>query len=125
MKDQTVEILTNVQHNLAKAWVAGDREFIEATLADDWVVTDLTGRILTKEAVLREAFASDDREVVSMSIDDICVRPFETFAIVTGRTHAAGRYKGEVMEVSLRFTDVFADRDGKWQAIASQATLIS
>ena len=122
--DDVIEVLTDIQHRLAAAWVNGDREFIERILADDWIVTDLTGRVLTKKEVLREAFASEERQVASMTIDDIHVRPFGEWAIVTGRTQAAGEYQGQTVEVKLRFTDVFALRDGRWQAIVSHATLI-
>ena len=123
--DEVIELLTDIQHRLAKAWVEGDREFIETVLADDWRVTDLTGRVLTKDEILREAFGSDERQVSSMAIDDIRVRSFGDWAIVTGRTQAAGEYQGEMVEVKLRFTDVFAMRDGRWQAVSSQATLLS
>ena len=123
--NEIIEALTSVELGLAKAWVEGDREFIESVLGDDWRVTDLTGRVLTKEEVLREAFGSDERQVESMAIDDINVRPFGDWAIVTGRTKAAGEYLGEVVEVKLRFTDVFVMRDGRWQAVASQATMLS
>ena len=104
--------------------VEGDRSVIEKVLADDWSVIDLTGRILTKADVLEEAFANKDRKIVSMQIDDLCVRPFGEWAIVTGRTHATGEYQGSAAEVSLRFTDVFAYRAGNWQVVASQETLI-
>ena len=123
--DDIIAVLTDIEHKLALAWVDGDRDFIDTTLADDWSVTDLTGQVLTKDEVLREAFSSDERKVVSMNIDDIRVRAFDSWAIVTGRTHAAGSYQGKVMEVALRFTDVFTRRDGRWQAIASQATLLN
>lgn len=122
---EATDFFRAVEERLALAWVEGDRAFIEQLLADDWSVTDLTGRVLKKAEVLEEAFGSQDRKVVSMKIDDIKVRLFGDCAIVTGRTHAAGEYKGAVAEVSLRFTDVFAYRDGKWQAVSSQATLIS
>jgi hypothetical protein len=122
---EVVELLRNIEESLAAAWVEGDRPFIEQILADDWSVTDLTGRVLTKAEVLEEAFGSKDRKIVSMRIDEISVRAFEAWAIVTGRTHAAGEYQGEVAEVTLRFTDVFANRDGNWQVVASQATLIN
>jgi hypothetical protein len=102
-----------------------DKLFIERILADDWSVTDLTGRVLSKTEVLEEVFGSEDRRVVSMRIDDLSVRSFGDWAIVTGRTRAAGEYRGEVVEVSLRFTDVFARRNRTWQVVASQATLIS
>ena len=122
---EVIESLRGIEQRLAAAWVEGDRMFIEQTLADDWSVTDLTGRLLTKTEVLEEAFGSRDRQVVSMQIDDITVRPFGDWAIVTGRTNAAGEYHGEVAEVALRFTDVFAYRSGRWQVVASQATLLN
>lgn len=119
-----VEQLRAIEHRLAVAWVEGDRSVIEKVLADDWSVIDLTGRILTKAEVLEEAFATKDRKIVSMDIDDLSVRPYGDWAIVTGKTHATGEYQGAAAEVTLRFTDVFAYRGGNWQVVASQATLI-
>ncbi|HSK71345.1 MAG TPA: nuclear transport factor 2 family protein [Pyrinomonadaceae bacterium] len=122
---EVIELLRGIEERLAAAWVEGDRSFIEQILADDWSVTDLTGRVLTKAEVLEEAFGSKDRQVISMRIDDINVRLFGDWAIVTGRTQAAGEYQGEVAEVTLRFTDVFVNRNGRWQVVASQATLLN
>jgi ketosteroid isomerase-like protein len=121
----TVKTLRDIEEGLATAWVEGNRSFIEQILADDWSVTDLTGRVLTKSQVLDEAFGTQDRRVVSMQIDNISVRPFGDWAIVTGRTQAAGEYQGEVAEVTLRFTDVFVNRNERWQAVVSQATLLN
>jgi len=120
-----VAALTDLEATLAKAWVEGDREFIERAIADDWSVTDPSGRVLTKAEVMDEAFRTGERHVTSMRIDDVRVRVFDGWAIVTGRTRAAGEYQGETAEVALRFTDVFANRNGEWQAVASHATLIS
>ena len=120
-----VMVLTELEAALANAWVEGDREFIERTIADDWSVTDPSGRVLTKAEVMDEAFRTGERHVTSMRIDDVAVRVFEGSAIVTGRTLAAGEYQGTSVEVALRFTDVFANTNGAWQAVASHATLIS
>ena len=122
---ETEKILREIEERLAKAWIEGDRAFIERVLADDWSVIDLTGRVLTKAEVLEEAFGSEDRRVVSMRIDEVSIRLFGDWAIVRGRTRAAGEYRGETAEVALRFTDVFVHRSGNWQVVASQATLIS
>lgn len=122
---ELAELLRDIEEHLATAWVEGERSFIERILADDWSVTDLTGRVLKKSEVLEEAFDSKDRKIVSMKIDDVSVRSFGDWAIVTGRTRADGEYQGEVAEVTLRFTDVFAHRNGNWQVVASHATLIS
>ena len=122
---EVAEQLRGIETRLATAWVEGDRSFIEHILAEDWSVIDLTGRILRKAEVLEEAFGSKERKIVSMHIDDLSVRSYRTWAIVTGRTQAAGEYQGVVSQVTLRFTDVFAYRDGEWRVIASQATLVS
>jgi ketosteroid isomerase-like protein len=122
---EVAELLRGIEERLAAAWVEGNRSFIEQTLADDWSVIDLRGRILKKAEVLAEAFGAGDRQIVSMRIDEISVRPFNDWAIVTGKTHAAGQYRGEIAEVKLRFTDVFAHRADRWQVIASQATMLN
>ena len=122
---EVASLLCDLEKRLAKAWVDGDRSFIEQILADDWSVTDLTGRVLNKAEVLAETFGSMDRKIISMQIDDLSVRAFGDWAVVTGRTQAAGEYQGEAAAVSLRFTDVFAYRGGIWQVVVSQATLLT
>jgi ketosteroid isomerase-like protein len=115
--------LNQIQQRLIKAWVNKDRETINAILADDWIVTDPAGRVLTKAQVMAE-FDSEERKLESGTIDDVNVRFFGNVAIVTGRTAAAGSYQGTIVSVKLRFTDVFVKRDERWYAVASQATLI-
>ena len=73
---EVVELLRYIEERLAAAWVEGDHSFIEQILADDWSVTDLTGRVLKKAEVMEEAFGSKDQQIVSMRIDKISVRPF-------------------------------------------------
>lgn len=117
--------LRDIEQGLAVAWVNLDRAFIERILADDWTVIDPAGHVLTRSQVLEEAFVSEDRQITSVTIDDVSVRLFGDWALVTGRTHAVGQYKGEPAEISLRFTDVFVRRgDAEWKVVASQATPI-
>lgn len=116
--------LTLIEEQLAASWVAGDHTYHRRILADDWSVIDPAGRILTKEDVLREAF-SGEREITKGKIDEVNVRDFGDWAIVTGRTQMSGRYQGQKMDVKLRFTDIFARRDGEWKCIASQGTLLT
>ena len=116
-----VEVLSDIEQRLIGAWVAGDSSFHEKTLADDWSVIDATGRVLSKTQMLAEAF-SVDGQITKGIIDQINVRVFGDWAIVTGRTQAAGQSGGVDFDVTLRFTDVFACRNGNWQVVASQAT---
>ena len=117
--------LTQIQHRLMKAWIDGDREYVDRTLASEWTTTDTTGHVLTKAQVMQEAFGSDVRRIESGAIDDIKVRLLGDTAIVTGHTTAVGIYKGSKVTANLRFTDVFIKREGRWQAVASQGTMIT
>jgi uncharacterized protein DUF4440 len=46
-------------------------------------------------------------------------------AVATGRTRGSGNYQGQDVSVALRFTDVFHLRNGSWQIVASQGTMIA
>lgn len=124
METDTRTELTRIEAELAEAWVNGDRAYIERILADDWSVTDPTGRILTKAEVLQEAFTGE-RAITQGKIDQVNVRDFGEWAIVTGRTQMSGNYQGKDMSVVLRFTDVFIRTSGDWRCVASQGTFIA
>lgn len=118
----TAVLLAELEQRLARAWLARDRAFIEELLADDWSVTDASGTRLTRREVIEEAFSSGTRRIDTMTIDDVEVRCFVGFAVVTGRTRASGAYQDQPASVVLRFTDIFELRGGRWQIIASHAT---
>jgi len=124
MNLSTISELTQIEQQLAAAWVADDQAFIEGILTDDWSVIDPTGRILTKAEVLKEAFTGE-RTVSEGKIDQLNVRDFGDWAVVTGRTRMSGSYQGQEMTVTLRFTDVFVRISGEWRCITSQGTFIT
>jgi ketosteroid isomerase-like protein len=124
MESNAILELTKIEEEIAAAWVAGDQAFIENILSDDWSVIDPTGRILSKREVLDEAFTGD-RTITEGKIDQVRVRDFGDWAIVTGRTHMSGSYLGEEMTVTLRFTDVFVRASDGWKCTASQGTFIA
>jgi len=106
-----------------KSWIEGDRAAVDSILAHDWSVIDMTGHVLTKEQVMKEF--GGDRRIESGSIDDLKVRELGEIAVVTGRSQLTGSYRGNRASVVQRFTDVFAKRDGRWQAVASQGTQVT
>jgi ketosteroid isomerase-like protein len=118
------EQLNALEQRLVRAWVEHDRAVVVELLSDDWKVIDPGGRVLTKAQVLEE-FDTGARKLESGTIDEVEVRDFDDFAVVTGRTTATGSYEGNAVSVKLRFTDVFVRRGGAWQVVASQATFIA
>ena len=121
---ETARELTLIEEQLAASWVAGDHTYHDRVLADDWTVIDPTGNILTKADVLREAF-SGDRKIDKGKIDQVNVRDFGDWAVVTGRTQMSGSYKGQKMDVILRFTDVFIRAGHEWKCVASHGTFVN
>ena len=117
--------IVELEQQLAQAWVLRDRGFIDDVLAAEWTVTDPSGRVLTKQQVLDETFSSDERTIDSMTVDEIVVRLFGTVAVATGRTRAAGSYKGERASVELRFTDVLQKLGDRWRFVVSQGTFVA
>jgi hypothetical protein len=117
--------LRDLQPQLARAWVERDRPYIDSVLAAEWKVTQSDGTILSRADVLRAAFESDALRVTTMVIDEVTVVVLGTTAIVRGRTEAAGVVNGAAVTARLRFTDVFLNRGGRWQAVASHASGLS
>ncbi len=60
--------------------------------------------------------------IETLKVDDLSVRAFGDAAVVTGRTTVTTG--GADPTLTLRFTDVFVRRAGRWQVVASQATRI-
>jgi hypothetical protein len=99
--------------------------------ADDIVVTNTDGTTATKAddvaAVESGALTAEGWELA-----DLKVKVLDgDAAVVTGRGIIKnGKYKGpdgrvQALKPEYRFTDVFARRNGQWQAVASQATTIT
>jgi ketosteroid isomerase-like protein len=116
--------LNELEQRLIRAWVEQDRDTVDSILDDDWSVIDPAAQIIDKQQVLRE-LETGHRKIETGTIDQVRIRAFDNFAVVTGRTTATGNYEGNSFSVQLRFTDICVKRGGNWQVIASQATLIA
>jgi hypothetical protein len=120
---EVVQQLNRLEQTLASSIVNGNLETWKGIVAADWTTIDPGGRVLSRSEVLQE-LATQKRKIDSATIDDVKVRQLGQVAIVTGRTTAAGSYGAETVRVVLRFTDVFVLREGRWQVVASQGTVV-
>jgi hypothetical protein len=118
---RSVAELTEMQHQIARAVVTGDREGWSRFIDPEWRVTHVDGSVLTKAQVLEMVFGKTPGPLAENSVDEIEVRVFGDAAVVTGRTRAQSR---EGVRVVLRFTDFVVQRGGRWQVVASQATAV-
>jgi ketosteroid isomerase-like protein len=123
-QDDQAALLT-LQQVLAKAWMSGDRATIERIIAEDWRSTGPDGRMADRASVLAEVFDKGIHKIRKLDIDDVSARVFGDAAVVTGRTQASGEFDGSSYDVVIRFTDTFVRRDGRWQAVASHASVLT
>jgi len=121
-EDVTTE-LTQFEQRLAAAYKRGDCVAWGAMLAPDWSVIHMTGEVVTKDQAL-ETCPTSSATIETLAIDQITVRQFGDAAVVTGRTRIATRAPNAV-QITLRFTDVFSRRSGRWLVVASHATRLA
>jgi ketosteroid isomerase-like protein len=113
--------LEAIEEQLASTWKNRDCGGWGALLADEWTVTHIDGQVITKDQALEMCRTGP---AVTSAVDQLAVRSYGDTAIVTGRTKAT--VSGAAPEtVTLRFTDVFVRRDGRWLAVASHATRLA
>lgn len=120
-----VRQLTDIQQQLAKAWLAGDRATIERIIAPEWSLTGPDGQMSTRSDVVRDVFETRTHRIIALTVDDVRVKVFGDAAVVTGRTHGQGESAKTPYDVVIRFTDMFVRRGGRWQAVASHASLLT
>ena len=121
---QDEKALAQLQQDLAKAWMARDRATIERIVAPEWTLTGPDGGRSDRAAILAQVFESRVHTILRLEIDDVAVKVFGDAAVVTGRTRGAGAVNGTPYDVVIRFTDTFVRRAGRWQAVASHASLV-
>jgi len=107
---------------------SGDRAIFDKFFADDLIYTRATGVVITKASIMeslgKPSPASEGKS--SYSAEDITVHEYGDTVIVAfrleGRTEHAD---GKVETAHYRNTGTFLRRNGRWQAVAWQATKIS
>jgi len=116
-------VLVDLEHAWARAVQEADAAAIGTIIADDYVGTTASGQIQSKAEYLAE-FVSGDRRVFKLTTDDLVVRVYGRVAVLTHGGHAQGEYRGRPVAGEFRWTHVFVERDGRWQAVANHVTKI-
>lgn len=110
-----------------QAWATAVKERnIEALLqieAEEYQFTGPGGEVWTRSRSL-EAIKSGDLAIDAFELSDVRVRIYGRTAVVTMQVVWTGRFRGTDISGPQRMTDVFVERDGRWQCVASQSTRV-
>jgi ketosteroid isomerase-like protein len=113
--------LLRLEEAFEQAIVRNDTQAIGPFLADDWVIIDADGGIVTKARFL-DVIKSGALSHEMMESDDVTVRAYGDAAVVTALTTTKGKFMGQDFATQERATDVFVKRDGRWRCVLSQLT---
>jgi len=127
MSDKTTrrELDTAVS-DFGEAWARGDVDALRGMLSPDYTHTDVRGRFLRRDEWLEYA-GGRSGAATQITFADVTTRLMGNVAIVTGRNDMVGGnivVGDERSSLSLRFTQMWIRRDGRWLREAFQATLV-
>ena len=110
---------------LEDAWVNAilnkDFNVLNHVMADDFGGISPNGYPYSKTEAIGD-LKSGAYAVQSMTLDHVKVRVFGDTALVTYYQNEKSKFGDEDCSGRYAFTDVWAKRDGAWQAVASQGT---
>jgi ketosteroid isomerase-like protein len=119
--------LKEMENKWEAAYVAHDASVLQSFVASDFIgVSPQGGKFLNKSGLLSE-FKSNKDTYKSAVNEKLNVKIFgPNVAVVTGSAREKGTGKdGKAFDKAYHFTDTWMERNGQWQCIAGQATLVS
>jgi ketosteroid isomerase-like protein len=116
------QTLKQLEHEWGQAVDKKEIAALDKILADDWISLSPEGAV-TKAQTLADV-KSGDLKVEPVSTVEMKVRDFGAVAVVTGSEDDKSSYKGKDTSGRYTWMDVFVKRNGRWQAVASQNTLM-
>jgi len=116
--------LIQIERDWCAAVVKKDATALARILADDYTSVGSRGSTSTKADELANLKGADS--TVNCVDNNIKVRVYGDAAVVTGLGTRSGTYKGVAFkDRQFLWTDTFIRRDGRWQCVASQGTVVA
>ena len=104
-----------------QAQIEGNRAALVRLLADDYTLVNSAGKTETKAQFVAESTAPDFK-LEPFVVKEAVEKVWSDGAVMGGVAHLKGVDGGKPFEVDLRFSDIWAKRNGKWQVIYTHAS---
>jgi ketosteroid isomerase-like protein len=118
------QVLIKLERDWDAAFHRKDVAFIDSVLAEEFVSTYGDGARGDRAKELKMA-AEFNQQIDSSTLDEFVVKVYGDTAVVWFTQHMVGPSKGQRLEVTYRYIDVFVQRDGRWKCVASQSTKVT
>jgi len=104
-----------------QAMAARDIDTLETLLAEDLVYTHSSARIDTKQTLIAN-MKSGATVYSSVRPSDVKAQDLGDVVILTGSAQIKVFSQGKQLNFGVRFTDAYANRNGRWQMVVWQST---
>ena len=104
-----------------QATVAKDLATLESLLAEDLIYTHSSARLDTKQSLI-VGMTSGSTVYTSLEPSDVKAQDLGDTVVLTGVAQIKVTANGAANQFGVRFTDVYARRDGRWQMVTWQST---
>jgi ketosteroid isomerase-like protein len=117
------DILMQLERRWDAAFLKNDVAFVQSVLAEEFIAVYDDGSRGDRARELK-LVAEFNQQIDSSTLDDFHVKIYGDTAVVGFTRKLAGPSKGQRLELTLRYLDVFVMRDGRWQCVVSQSTKV-
>jgi ketosteroid isomerase-like protein len=106
-----------------RAQIEGDGAALERLLADDYVLFNSRALVEDKADFIRD-YTAPGTSMKPFTVEEEVVRHWPGGAVLGGEATLEGTSEGKPYKVRLRFADIWAERDGLWQVVFTEATRV-
>jgi len=99
-----------------EAQIRGNKTELQRLVADDYTLVNSSGRIQNKAALIAD-YTAPGYKIEPFVIQQPVEKVWSDGAVMGGVVDLRGMDGGKPFAVKLRFADIWAKRNGKWQVI--------
>jgi hypothetical protein len=121
-KADVVTVISNFENDAVKADLAGDSDFYEKALAEDWTRGDSDGTYYTKAELLKLMADTNNIKTNSEKLSELKIRVYGNAAVATYRDTYDILIKGEHRAHTIIATDTFVKMGSEWKQVASHGS---
>ena len=119
--DEAKNEVSNIENEMNQAILQKDATVLAKIYADDLIYINGGGELLNKSRAVAD-YRTGNNTLVHLDHDDIQLRFYGDTIVLTGRSNSTVRYKGGVIKIPRRFTNVFVLLNRRWQIVLHQVT---
>jgi ketosteroid isomerase-like protein len=108
-------------HAYDEAQVKGDRAALEDLVADDYVLVNSRGQRQNKADLIGD-YTKPGFKLEPFVVEEPVEIVFRDGAVMGGVARIRGVDDGQPFDIRLRFSDIWAKRQGKWRVIYTHAS---